>query len=531
MGRGIAQWFAQQHVPVWLTDVNPAAMIQALASINENWQILEVKGKVSASARNSWRKNLHSIDHISQMSHAPDLIIEAVVEDLEIKSKLLQTLSHQFGTKPIYASNTSSLSLSQLATALPAPLRSQLVGIHFFNPAPIMKLVELVQSPFNQTQMLQDLKTWFTAKGKEAVVCRDRPGLIVNRLARNFYGEAMRLATAYDEESYATIDKIMTEIGGHPMGPFALMDYIGLDINLAATKSVWQQCYYPARLAPHFLQEQLVLSQQIGKKSGRGFYHYPAGAPAVKLEHADTQALTPPPHTAIIVNPANQQVWNKRNNFLNQANVYEYFSLADLKQHMQSTSYEWICDLTVLPAPEKHLLLQHLSARTASGLISESNGESIVLLEKLFPKIRAATATALPASTGHLEAALTSASSHTSALLHWLGTQLECRVLAHHGKLSHLVLGQIIAMIINESFHAKQEQLCSEAEMDLALRNGTNYPRGPWQWLEVAGPQVFYTILHNLQQASGEQRYAPHALLYQAALIAQSSQHATRGHQ
>lgn len=530
MGRGIAQWLAQQNVTVTIMDQHLKLAQSACDSINASWQALLAKQKITATQMEQWRPLVTAIADLSEIKATPQLCLEAIIEDLGHKQELFKKLHARFGDDCHYASNTSSLSLAQLATVLPQSSRGQFFGMHFFNPAPIMKLVELVQveQTAAQTQLLVNLKGWLEARAKVAVICRDRPGLIVNRLARNYYGEAMRLATPYDQKSYALIDKIMTHIAAHPMGPFALMDFIGLDVNLSATKSVWQQCYHPARLAPHFLQEQLVQALHLGKKSDQGFYHYPLGAPAVDLiapsRHAEHLK-----HVAIVVNSANHPLWAMREKLAERHHVFEYRDLEDLQRLMTSTSFDWIVDATVLAIKDKHPLLQFLHPKAARGMLCEPCGESIPFLRQLYPNIRAFSASALVSSNNTWEACL---SDHqhapdAMAILAEIAGSIGNQVLVHFG--DHLIVPAIIAMLVNEAHHAKVEGLCREEEMDLALRYGTNYPRGPWQWQDLMGAEVFYYQLLNRALVTHDERYAPHTTLRQAAHVAAYKQITQRG--
>lgn len=274
MGASIAQWFSQQLVTVHLSDQNTSALKNAETSINNSFEKLVSKNKFSASDATEYKHHLKYIS-LDDLEKDYDLVIEAIIEDESIKKELFKKLDGLCEDKTILATNTSSISISRLASAVDENRRSRFCGLHFFNPATIMKLVEIIGHSSADSSLLDELFQWFSAKGKQPAICQDSPGFIVNRVARNFYGEALRIAgVGGKEEQFKEIDQIMREVGGFRMGPFELLDLIGVDVNLAVTKSVWKDFYHEPRFAPHRLQQSLVDSGKYGKKSGKGFYQY-----------------------------------------------------------------------------------------------------------------------------------------------------------------------------------------------------------------------------------------------------------------
>lgn len=270
MGAGIAQVAAQAGNNVVVIDTNETVLNKAKHSLQNTLSKLTEKGKLSAEKAASifslisWELSINTLNE-------SDLVIEAIVERLDIKQTLFAALEHIVSEQCILASNTSSLSVTSIASACKLPQR--VIGIHFFNPAPVMELVEIV--PALQTS--QDIVTKSIAMidswNKKTVRTKDTPGFIVNRIARPFYSEAIRL---YDEgvASIETIDHAMKVYGGFRMGPFELMDLIGHDVNYAVTETVWSSFYFDPRYTPSFTQKRLVEAKWFGRKSGRGFYDY-----------------------------------------------------------------------------------------------------------------------------------------------------------------------------------------------------------------------------------------------------------------
>ncbi len=273
MGSGIAQWFAQNFCSVELIDNSSEQLQKAKSSIEASWDKLEKKGKLTASdvAR---MKELLSTKSLEETSKDADLVIEAIIEDLEIKKTLLKKLDSHFEEKTILSSNTSSFPIHLMAEALSDKRKGKFLGLHFFNPATIMKLVEIIRGKDSSDELCQDLYTWFNEKGKKPALSADSPGFIVNRVARNFYGEPLRIVEKDEPEMMREVDRILREVGGFKMGPFELMDLIGIDINYSVTCSVWEAYDKEPRFAPHKLQKQMVDEKRFGRKSGRGFYKY-----------------------------------------------------------------------------------------------------------------------------------------------------------------------------------------------------------------------------------------------------------------
>lgn len=256
-----------------LFDVSEAAVQKAAGSIGEALRTQVQKGKLTAERSEAIWQQLAFVSDITQCK--ADVVIEAIVEQTDAKVSLFNELASVNSASTIFASNTSSLSISALAEKLPAPER--VAGLHFFNPAPLMKLVEVVRGRQTSDDVVKQLVDLTRALGKVPVVCKDSPGFIVNRVARPYYIEALRMAEE-GNTSYEDIDRLLEGIG-FKMGPFRLMDLIGNDINYAVSCSVYEQLGKPERLKPSFLQKEKVEKGELGKKTGKGYYQYPAPPP------------------------------------------------------------------------------------------------------------------------------------------------------------------------------------------------------------------------------------------------------------
>ncbi len=290
MGTGIAQVAAQAGHPVVLFDTRPGAVEAALKGLAGTMDKLVAKGKFTRADADALLSAITPAGKLEGLS-ACGLVVEAIVEDLAIKKKLFADLEAIVGPDPILATNTSSLSITAIAAACKIPER--VIGLHFFNPAPVLPLVEVVPGMTTDPGLPARCVTLMHAWGKAPVICKDTPGFIVNRVARSFYGESIRI---YEEgiADMASIDHALKSIGGFRMGPFELMDLIGNDINFAVTRSVWEAFFYDPRYRPSLTQQRQVESGRLGRKSGRGYYQYGDAAvkPVIEVSPETAEAIT-----------------------------------------------------------------------------------------------------------------------------------------------------------------------------------------------------------------------------------------------
>ncbi len=270
MGAGIAQVASDAGHKVVLFDAQPQALERARTGLVKIMDRLVEKGRKTRDEADQLIGRIQYSQSIEEVRGA-GLVIEAIVEDLSVKQDVFRTIEELVSEDCVLASNTSSLSIASIAGACRIPRR--VIGIHFFNPAPLMRLVEIIPAIQTDAQVSAAVRDLIDGWGKVTVIAKDTPGFIVNRVARPFYSESLRIL----EEGIAdmsTIDSAMTQIGGFRMGPFTLMDYIGNDVNYAVTESVWRACYFEPRYKPSFTQKRLVEAGYLGRKTGRGYYSY-----------------------------------------------------------------------------------------------------------------------------------------------------------------------------------------------------------------------------------------------------------------
>ncbi len=289
MGRGIAQVALQNNKRVIVYDVMPNAAEIINKHLTTTFDFLMSKAKITQDQKTEFLGNLQIVDSAQGLAEC-DLIIEAIIEDLPLKKTVFGNLSKVLKSDAIVCSNTSSFSITSIASAYKDP--SRCLGLHFFNPAPVMPLVEIIPAYQTDHQLVEQLKSEMTQWKKTPVVARDTPGFIVNRIARPFYSEALRIY----EENLATkedIDQAMKQIGGFKMGPFELMDFIGHDVNFSVTNSVWQATFYDSKYKPSLSQQKLVEAGFLGRKSNRGFYTYGPDSNVQNLESTPLEKLRP----------------------------------------------------------------------------------------------------------------------------------------------------------------------------------------------------------------------------------------------
>src|SRR5574343_720278 len=481
MGAGIAQVAAAAGHPVKLLDARSDAAARAVAGIRAQFAKLAEKGKMSAEAAQAAGDRLIAVEQLSELADAA-LVVEAIVESLDAKQKLYADLEAIVGADCIFGTNTSSISVTAIGAALKRPER--LAGLHFFNPAPLMALVEIVSGLATDKAVADTLFATANAWGKTAVHAKSTPGFIVNRVARPYYAEALRIAQE-GAADYATIDACCREAGGFRMGPFELMDMIGHDVNFAVTNSVWRAFYNDQRFLPSLIQQELVDAGFYGRKSGRGFYDYREGA--VKPEAQTEAAQTPAGKIIVFGESALAEILVER-----------------LQDAGRSYTRAPDCDGRVVEVGLARIYVT--DGRSATQRAAESGVANTVLID-LALNYDKATRLAISAAEQCEPAALASA----TGLLQAAGFAVS-RFMDVPG----LAVMRTVAMLANEAADAVNQGVCSENAADAAMRLGVNYPQGPLAWADAVGVAPIRDVLAHLGASYGEDRYRISPLIQRA---------------
>jgi len=457
MGAGIAEVAASYGHPVLVYDINADAICRAIDGIRTRLESRVARGKLSAQASEQTLQRLMPVTDIHALA-AADLVIEAASEQMAVKKALFAQLAEICPAKTLLTSNTSSISITAIAADLRHPER--VAGLHFFNPAPVMKLVEVVSGLATSGEVVEQLSQLAVNWGKQPVRCQSTPGFIVNRVARPYYAEAWR---ALEEQVAApeVIDAALRDGAGFPMGPLELTDMIGQDVNFAVTCSVFNAFWQERRFLPSLVQQELVLAGRFGRKSGQGVYSWRSEKPAVNW-------LEP---------------------------VSDTYRAMQIQRRSDG--------VTEIDG----LLLIETQGETAQALANRY-GQPVVVCDR---------------QEGDVAVIAAAASNPASATLKavWHLQQQGKRVL-QVADYPGLLIWRTVAMIVNEALDALQKGVASEQDIDTAMRLGVNYPRGPLAWGEQLGWQRLLRLLENLQRHYGEERYRPSSLLRQRALLESS---------
>ena len=472
MGAGIAQVAAVAGHRVLLLDNRVGAAQTAIEGLRAQLSKLADKGKLTPEAAQAAGERLQAASALNDLAPAA-LVIEAIVENLAAKQTLFADLEALVSADCVLASNTSSISITAIGAALKAPQR--LAGLHFFNPAPLMALVEVISGLATAPAVADMLFATATAWGKTAVHAKSTPGFIVNRVARPYYAEALRLRHEGAADC-ATLDAVMREAGGFRMGPFELMDMIGLDVNYAVTRSVWNAYFNDPRYLPSLIQQELVDAGYLGRKSGRGYYDYREGAHK-PVPHTEAHQA-PPAHIVVCGEAPAAQALAAR---LQAAGVaFARTASSDGRIAQADDAVLYVTD-----------------GRSATQRAAQGNVSNTVLID-LALDYGKATRIAF-ASAGQCSMAAVSAAI---ALLQAAGLQV-----SRLDDVPGLAVMRTVAMLANEAADAVYQGVCTAQAADAAMRLGVNYPQGPLAWADQVGLSTIHTVLSNLNACYGEDRY------------------------
>ncbi|MFD5842554.1 3-hydroxyacyl-CoA dehydrogenase [Streptomyces chartreusis] len=477
MGQGIAQVALVAGHPVRLYDAAPGRAQAAADAIGARLDRLVAKDRLTGTDRDAARARLLPAESLAELADCT-LVVEAVLERLDVKQELLRELEGVVGEDCLLATNTSSLSVTAIGGALANPGR--FVGLHFFNPAPLLPLVEVV-SGF-ATDVTYATRAYETARawGKTPVACADTPGFIVNRIARPFYAEAFAVYEAQGADP-ATIDAVLRECGGFKMGAFELTDLIGQDVNESVTHSVWQAFFHDVRFTPSLAQRRLVESGRLGRKSGHGWYDY--------AEDAERDE----PHTA-----------EKR-----QQPAY-VVAEGDLGPASELLSLIREAGIPVREEEEDHGTRLVLPS---GGQLALADGQTSVEFRDvvyfdLSVDYRRATRIALSASQDTAPQTLTEA----IGLFQALGKDVSVI-----GDVPGMIVARTVARIVDLAHDAVAKGVATVEDIDTAMRLGVNYPMGPFEWSRRLGRGWAYDLLDELHVREPSGRYAPSLALYRHA--------------
>jgi 3-hydroxybutyryl-CoA dehydrogenase len=480
MGRGIAQIAAQAGIETRMFDANTGAVDAARASIADVLTKQVEKGRLTKEALDSAMARLKGVAALSDLA-ACDIVIEAIVERLDAKRELFKALEGIVRADAIIASNTSSLSVTAMAAACAKPGR--VAGYHFFNPVPLMKLVEVVDGAMTEPAVCDALTTLANRMGHTPVRAKDMPGFIVNHAGRAFVPEALRIISEGIAE-FHDVDKIMKDVAGFRMGPFELCDLVGFDVSHAVMESIYHQFYEEARFRITPLATQRVAAGLFGRKTKRGFYDYASGTANIYPE-------APVPHT------------NKLPIWVSKA---EPTFAEKVRSAFVNTRVEF--EGGAQPSSHALIVVTPLGQDTTTAVLEQGlDPRRTVAIDGLFPLVKRRTLMTSPATAPEYRDA-------AHAMLAAEGTAVSV-IKDSPG----FVAPRIVAQIISIACDIAQQRIASPKDIDLAVRLGLNYPNGPLAMGDALGPKRVLAILDGLYNFYGDPRYRPSAWLKRRAML------------
>ncbi len=488
MGSGIAQIAAAAGHQVRLFDMRPGAAAKAIADIGKVFDKLVDKGRMGAAEADLARERLQTVDALAQVIDAA-IVIEAIVENLDAKRTLFTELEGIVGERCILATNTSSISV----TAIAAPLRhpERVVGMHFFNPVPLMALVEVISGLATDKAVAKTVYATAQAWGKDPVHAKSTPGFIVNRVARPYYAEALRLLQEGAADP-ATLDAVLRDCGGFRMGPFELMDLIGHDVNFSVTQSVHAAYFGDPRYTPSVVQQELVNAGFLGRKSGRGFYRYgdDAAKPMAKIE-------APQPRPSTVGISVRREVVNSILSPMEARLIEAGFTVGHREPLHGAEKHE---------APAFHCngaAIFLSDGRSATERAAANNHANTVVYDLLLDH-----ATAKRVALARADQCSDEAWYATVGMFQAAGFEV-CKL----DDVPGMAVMRTVAMLANEAADAVNQGVCSVSAVDIAMQKGVNYPRGPLAWADAVSIHHIVTVLANLAATYGEDRYRVSPLL------------------
>lgn len=474
MGIGIAQLAAMNGHTTYIFDLDIEKTKTAFSQLRIQLEKRVQLGKMTQASVDTTLGNIQVVADLQQLANA-DLIIEAVVEKKEVKQSLFQQLAEICSEHTIFASNTSSISITAIASGISQSER--VVGLHFFNPAPVMKLVEIVKGLKTLPEIAEALAVLMQSWHKVSVMAKSTPGFIVNRVARPYYAEAFR-ALQENVSTPEQLDFILRECGHFAMGPCELTDLIGQDVNFSVTQSVYQEFFYEPRYRPSLVQKELVDAGCYGRKSSQGFYDY---SQEKRRPEYILPALKPELSTSFKVQISGQ--WLHDTGLIQRLKNTSSVNSVQIQSEIDKILID---DITVMLTQGQSVMIEYPQ-------------EKVVLMDWLAnaTTAKAVVLTASPRCT-------TADCDKVSQLFAALGVT-SIWVKDHPA----LFVMRSIAMLVNEACEAVLHGIATEQDIDAAMKYGVNYPQGPFQWAAQIGATQILTTLENLYRLYGEERYRP----------------------
>ena len=489
MGRGIAQIAAQGGCQVLLFDAQSGAADTARAAVQEQWQRLLSKGRISEEQLQAWSARLQPVADMAALKDCT-LVVEAIVERLDIKQAVFAQLEAVVAPDAVLVSNTSSLSVTQIAAGLQRPAR--FAGLHFFNPVPLMKVVEVIAGLKTDPALCDALARAVRQWGHQPVQAQDTPGFIVNHAGRGYNTEALRIV-GEGIADFATIDRILRDQAGFRLGPFELMDLTALDVSHPVMEAIYRQYYDEPRYRPSVITAQRLAGGVVGKKAGQGFYRYDNGRAQVPPE---------PPVPDVAVLPP---VWVSPQATRRAALCALLHTLgAELETHATPSAQALIVVAPLGLDVSAAAVAEHLDATRTVGidlLIDDSATQRRVLATN-------------PATRADMRAA-------AHALFARDGKAVS--VVRDSGG---FITQRVLATIVNIAADICQQRICTPQDLETAVTLGLGYPQGPLALGECWGAERVLQVLDNLQTVYGDPRYRPSPWLRRRALLGLSLMHA-----
>lgn len=473
MGIGIVQIAIQANHPVYLYDAQPNAAKNAYEKLNTTFSRLVEKNKISQSELEQALSNLHIVANIQDL-HSCDLIIEAIIEKLDIKQTLMKQLESIVGPQCILASNTSSLSITEIAAECQHPER--VVGYHFFNPVPLMKVVEIIQGLHTDTQIIEQLSELSRNMGHHPVRTKDTPGFIINHAGRAYGTEALKILSE-NVASVTEIDLILKKSLGFKMGPFELLDLTGLDVSHPVMLSIYNQYYQEPRYRPNVLTQQMLIGKKLGRKTGEGFYKY--------IDQAKQEIAIIPKYSA-----------NRHD--LKTVWLSTEFDDDHKKLSTYLTQKGIQINLNAQPNNEDLILIANYGDdATHSAQRLGVNPEQVVCIDMLGNFEQCCTLMpSLLTQPKMIEAALdlfNQQNSETIVIEESLG----------------FVSQRVLAMVVNLACDMAQQKIATVKDINAAVKLGLGYPFGPIEWGDVIGKEKILRVLERISSISHDPRYRP----------------------